>query len=64
MTFKKTSNDTWESNQKDTNYYIDLLISKEGYKTYYLTITREDKTILNDINFFKLNEAKKYAKQY
>lgn len=64
MTFTKTSNETWESNQKDTNYYIDLLISKEGYKTYYLTITREDKTILNDINFFKLNEAKKYAKQY
>ncbi len=64
MTFTKTSNETWESNQKDTNYYIDLLISKEGYKTYYLTITRKDKTILNDINFFKLNEAKKYAKQY
>lgn len=31
---------------------------------YYLTVTKGDEVILNDLNFFKLNEAKQYAKQF
>ena len=64
MTFKKTSLTTWEANKKDTNYFIDNVSSNKKHPFYYLTITKENETILNDISFFKLNEAKQYAKQY
>lgn len=63
MTFKKTSLSTWEANKKDVSYFIDLVYSFKSFKTYYLTITKGDKVIMNDIYFYKLNEAKQYAKQ-
>lgn len=63
MTFKKTSLSTWEANKKEISYFIDNVSPNKSYPFYYLTITKEDKTILNDISFFKLNEAKQYAKQ-
>lgn len=64
MAFKKTSSSTWKANKKDVSYFIDNVSPNKSYSFYYLTITKGDKTILNDISFFKLNEAKKYAKQY
>lgn len=63
MTFKKTSLSTWEANKKDISYFIDLVHYFKSYKIYYLIITKGDKVIMNDIFFYKLNEAKQYAKQ-
>lgn len=63
MTFKKTSSSTWEANKKDISYFIDLVYYFKSFKTYYLTITKGDEVIMNDIFFYKLNEVKQYAKQ-
>ncbi len=62
MTFKKTSSSTWKANKKDISYFIDQVSSNKTFKMYYLTITKGEEVILNDVNFFKLNEAKEYAK--
>ena len=64
MTFSKTSSSTWESNKKDISYFIDQVSYNKTFKMYYLTITKGDEVILNDANFFKLNEAKQFAKQF
>ena len=64
MTFTKTSNHTWESKLEGFNYYIDLETFNGEGNMYYLTIMKGDDVIENDLSFFKLNEAKQYAKQY
>ena len=64
MTFTKTSNYTWESKLDGFHYYIDLETFNGDGKMYYLTIMKGDDVIENDLSFFKLNEAKQYAKQY
>ena len=64
MTFSKTSLSTWESSKKDISYFIDQVSYNKTFKMYYLTITKGDEVILNDANFFKLNEAKQFAKQF
>ena len=64
MTFSKTSSSTWEYSKKDISYFIDQVSYNKTFKMYYLTITKGDEVILNDANFFKLNEAKQFAKQF
>ena len=63
MTFKKTSKESWKASKENKTFYIDK--ETNGiYSIYFLTILENKNVILNDVNFFKLNEAKQYAKQY
>lgn len=64
MTFKKTSSSTWKANKKDVSYFIDNVSPNKSCPFYYLTICKGNEVILNDVSFFKLSEAKQYAKQY
>ena len=64
MTFKKTSKHTWEASKEGFHYYIDLETFQGEGNVYYLTILESDNVVVEGIDFFKLNNAKQYAKQY
>ena len=64
MKFKKTSKHTWEASKEGFHYYIDLETFKGEGNVYYLTITENENVLLQGSDFLKLNDAKKYAKQY
>ena len=71
MTFKKSNNNEWKMNYKNYTAYICRWLGT-FHSTYYLTIDietydgqyYETKRVVNEIDFCKLNEAKKYAKEY
>ena len=63
MTFKKISTENWKASKGNKTFYIDKEINGI-YSIYFLTILENENIILQDSDFLKLNEAKKYAKQY
>ena len=63
MTFTKTTKHTWEASKGNKTFYIDKE-TNEKYSMYFLTILENSNVILQGSDFFKLNEAKQYAKQY
>jgi len=63
MTFTKTSNHNWESKKGNRTFYIDRETNGK-YSMYYLTVLENSDVVLEGSDFFKLNEAKQYAKQY
>jgi len=64
MTFTKTAKHTWEASKGNFDYYIDLETFQGEGNMYFLTILENDKVLVEGMDFFKLNEAKQYAKQY
>jgi hypothetical protein len=64
MTFTKTSKHTWEASKGGFDYYIDLETFEGEGNMYYLTILENDNVVIQGLDFFKLNNAKQYAKQY
>jgi hypothetical protein len=63
MTFTKTSNSNWEASKENRTFYIDRETNGK-YSMYYLTVLENSNVILQGSDFFKLNEAKQFAKQY
>ena len=63
MTFSKTSNSNWKSKKGNRTFYIDR--ETNGiYPIYFLTILENDNVLLQGSDFFKLNDAKQFSKQY
>ena len=71
MTFKKTNNNNWKTTYKNYTIYISRHLGT-FHSTYYLTIDQERYDgqyyetfrLVNEMDFCKLNEAKKYAKEF
>ncbi len=64
MRFTKTSKHTWEASKEGFEYYIDLETFQGEGNMYYLTILENENVVVQGFDFLKLNDAKKYAKQY
>ena len=71
MAFKKTRVNEWKMTHKNYTAYIYRWLGT-FHDTYYLNIDietfdghyYETKRIVNEVDFYRLNEAKKYAKEY
>ena len=71
MTFKKTNPLQWKMTHKNYTVYIFRWLGN-FHSTYYMTIDverfdgqyYETFRVVNEMEFYKLNEAKKYAKDY